>query len=154
MPDSSSLIIRHATYSDLEICLHFETTDPTSHSNHDEVTACVASRIGTKDIVLAFDQDIPVGYMRVDKLWTMQKPLISWMFVAPSHRGRTVLAQLYAFLLAHLRSRGYTQLLCSAQSDRPYVIRWMERHKMYPCGQLKKINNDKNIDEIFFAIDL
>ena len=150
MPITSRL----ATLADLDVCVELDGTDTTAPRSDDEKRKFLQGKIACEDIFLAQAPDgAIVGYLRLDKLWSMMMPLVSWIYVRPECRDKSVTLQLRQFALSHLRTKGYTQLLYSTQTDRPHIIQWFLGMGLREVGLLK-INPGIDADEVFFLQDL
>lgn len=145
---------RLATAEDLDVCVELDGTDTTAPRTDGEKRIFMMGKILSQDIFLAEDdRQQVVGYLRIDKLWSMMLPLVSWIYVRPEARDQSVTLQLRTFALNHLRAHGYKQLLYSTQTDRPHIIQWFLGMGLREVGSLS-INPGIDAEEVFFIQDL
>lgn len=142
-----SPIVRKASVKDVEIVKRLDDTDTETcfHVTADEahyLTLCEAGRA-----YLAFDGEVPIGYLRVDKIWPERVPLLSWIYVIPERRGKRVGAALMEAVSADLRNQGYSMMLLSACTKRPEMIVKFRGKGLHEAGRLTFPNGT---DEIFF----
>jgi GNAT superfamily N-acetyltransferase len=146
-----TIISRLAVADDLEFCLAFDRKEihPPPIAEHRKL---IAGHIMAENIYVSedLDEDILVGYIRLDRIWTHMMPLVCWMYVEPAYRSRGITFQLRSFVFENLRSRGFDRLLYSVQADRPQMIQFMMGMNFEPVGQLTKVNPDESIAELFF----
>ena len=129
--------IRRATRADLAAVLSFDSTDEHMARAPVNATRRLAGRIEAGDAFLAFADDNPVGYARVDSLWPEMCPLLSWLFVVPAFRKTGLADQLRQFVFAEFKREGFTSLLRSACTDRPHMIQALRNAGLTECGLLR-----------------
>lgn len=112
----------------------------------------VASKIDAGEVVVAEHDATPVGYLRIEYLWS-RLPYITLIRVLPDHRRAGVGRALLGFLERELERAGHTMLLSSSQADEPEPHAWHRHVGFTECGRLERIN-DGGIDEVFFRKEL
>lgn len=146
--------IRYATPGDLEVCIAFDCTDPTDSRGDDEKADLIRAKISTNEIYLAVNDDNkPVGYLTVDRLWPMMMPLLSWVYVAPAWRNAGIAHRMTEYCFADLKERGYRRLLISTQTDRHQMLETLQSMNLRNIGTLHA-NPDESVGEVFFIKDL
>ena len=140
MPDN--IVIRLATIDDLG----FVTRDG-------HVASKVVSRkIEHQEVLIAERDGAPVGYLRLEYLWSAV-PYIALITVVPEHRrcgvGRTMLR----FLDDDLRRNGHTHLYSSSQTDEAEPQAWHRHMGFEECGFIAGLK-EGGIGEVFFRKSL
>jgi ribosomal protein S18 acetylase RimI-like enzyme len=149
-----TITFRHAKPEDYEVCLAFDCTDPTDSRGDEEKSDHIRAKIATKEIYLAVtDQDKPVGYITIDRIWPMMMPLVSWVYVAPAWRNNGIAHKMTEFCFADLKARGYKRVIMSTQTDRELMLKSMREMGLKEIGTIHP-NPDETVGEVFFMKDL
>ena len=111
-------------------------------------TDVLVRKIDAREVMIAESDDIPVGYLRIEYLWS-RVPYIALIRVLPGHQRRGSGRALLAFLESELYEAGHSVLLSSSQADEPEPQEWHRHMGFVDCGRLQGINTD-GIDEVFF----
>ena len=112
----------------------------------------VARKIEAGEVLVAERDSVPVGYARIEYLWS-RMPYIALIRVLPDSRRHGVGRALLAFLEEQLRAAGHSVLLSSSQADEPEPQAWHRHMGFVECGRLEAINAD-GVDEVFFRKEL
>ncbi|MEM1043067.1 MAG: GNAT family N-acetyltransferase [Bacteroidota bacterium] len=112
----------------------------------------VRRKVGDGDVYIARRGDKPVGYLRLEWLWS-KLPYIELILVLQPHRRVGVGRALLAHVEAEASSRGHTVLYSSSQADEPEPQAWHRRMGFEECGLLAGVN-DGGIGEVFFRKSL
>ena len=105
-------------------------------------------KLDRKEIVLAEADNKPVGYLRLEFIWS-KAPYLGFIHVDALFRRRGAGRSMLAFLEHELRDRGHSFLLSSSQQNEPEPQAWHQRMGFRTCGSLSEINEDGS-DEVFF----
>jgi ribosomal protein S18 acetylase RimI-like enzyme len=133
-----NLNVRFATLGDLAWCASVEHIPADwVRRKIDHAEALVAERDGQ-----------PVGYVRVEYLWSMI-PYIGLIWVVEAYRRQGVGRALLVHLESYLRDSGYTVLMSSSQVNEPPPQAWHRHMGFEECGILAGIN-EGGIGEVFF----
>ena len=136
-----SISVRRAEIRDLEFV-----------SQDDYTTRDVIQRkIEWNEVFVAQRDDISVGYLRLEYLWSSE-PYIGLIRVLQPHRRRGVGRALLASVEDTLRSEGHTVLYSSSQADENEPQAWHRHVGFVECGILNGVND--GIGEIFFRKSL
>jgi N-acetylglutamate synthase-like GNAT family acetyltransferase len=108
----------------------------------------VARKIALNEVILAEIDSQPVGYLRLEYLWSMV-PYIALITVLPSHRRGGTGKAMLNFTSAYLAESGHEWLYSSSQVDEPEPQAWHRHMGFEDCGLLTGIN-EGGISEIFF----
>jgi GNAT superfamily N-acetyltransferase len=130
--------VRFATLDDLAWCASVE------HIPMDRVRRT----IDNAEALVAERDGQPVGYVRVEYLWSVI-PYIGLIWVVEAHRQQGVGRAMLAYLESYLRDGGHTVLMSSSQVDEPPPQAWHRHMGFEECGILAGIN-DGGIGEVFF----
>jgi ribosomal protein S18 acetylase RimI-like enzyme len=133
--------VRFARKDDLEFVSQDEYIPP----------AVVARKIDIYEVVIAETHNKPVGYLRLEYLWSMV-PYISLITVDPANRQRGVGKALLSFVTDFLGSQGHDWLYSSSQADEPEPQAWHRHMGFQDCGIITGIND--GVSEIFFRIGI
>lgn len=110
--------------------------------------AVVKRKVRDSDVFVACRNGEPVGYLRLEWLWS-KLPYIELIRVLEPHRrggvGRTLLAHAEAEALG----RGHSALYSSSQADEPEPQAWHRRMGFVECGLLAGLN-EGGVGEVFF----
>lgn len=136
------LTVRYATHADLE----FVSQDGYVP------TGTVRRKIEAREVLVAEQESAPVGYARIEYLWS-KLPYIALIRVLPASRRAGVGRALLRFLEEELRAAGHGFLLSSSQADEPEPQAWHRHMGFTECGRLEGVNEGA-VDEIFFRKDL
>jgi GNAT superfamily N-acetyltransferase len=112
----------------------------------------LARKIEAAEVVIAESGGIPVGYARLEYLWS-RLPYIALIRVRHEHQRQGVGRALLSFLERQLRDAGHGVLMSSSQADEPEAQRWHRSMGFRECGRLRGINAGE-VDEIFFRKEL
>ena len=135
---SSELIIRSAGIGDLD----FVSQD--GHVSSD----VVAEKIGRHEVVVACIEDGPVGYARVEFLWSTV-PFLSLIWVSRPHRRQGVGKAILSHLERRFAADGHLALFSSSQADEAEPQAWHRRVGFEECGIIDQIN-EGGVGEVFF----
>lgn len=110
--------------------------------------AILQRKVSDGDVFLALLEGEPVGYLRLEWLWSTL-PYIERIWVRKPHRragiGRTLLAHVENDLVG----RRHAALYSSSQADEPAPQAWHRRMGFEECGFLAGLNED-GVGEVFF----
>ncbi len=135
--------VRFAKFGDLEHCVRIDgDVDP-------EVLRWKVKR---GEIIIAEVEGHPVGYLRLDYLWS-QLPYIGLIWVVPEYRRRGIGRAMLHFLEAFLRRKGYRWLYSSSQANEPEPQAWHRHMEFQECGFIAGINHGE-VGEVFFRKSL
>lgn len=112
----------------------------------------LARKIEAAEVVIAESGSIPVGYARVEYLWS-RLPYIALIRVRHEHQRQGVGRAILRFLERQLLEAGHGVLMSSSQADEPEPQRWHRSMGFHECGRLQGINTG-DVDEIFFRKEL
>ena len=135
-------MIRFATEDDLNAVRRF---DPVAKS-------ILRSKAGAKELILAFSGSEPIGYLRLEYLWS-KIPYIGLIVVKEDLRGHGVGKKILRFLEDYLRAKGHKTLFSSSQANEPRPQHWHRRMGFVECGIIVGINEGQ-VGEVFFRKDL
>jgi len=105
-------------------------------------------KVRRREIIVAEVEGRPVGYLRLEYLWS-QVPYIGLIRVVPEHRRRGVGKAMLHFLEEFLRSKGHRWLYSSSQADEPEPQAWHRHMGFRECGFIAGINRGE-VGEVFF----
>jgi GNAT superfamily N-acetyltransferase len=105
-------------------------------------------KIEAQEILLAERDDKPIGYLRLEYLWSIA-PYIAIIHVLPEYRQQGTGKALLQFLESYLRDGGHATLYSSSQADEPEPQAWHRHMDFEECGIINGIN-DGGVGEIFF----
>ncbi|MEO0557787.1 MAG: GNAT family N-acetyltransferase [Bacteroidota bacterium] len=132
------IVVRAATESDLRfVSQDGDLPDPV-----------VRRKVGDGDVYVAFRGGEPVGYLRLEWLWS-KLPYIERIFVLRPHRRAGVGRALLAHVEAEAASQGHAVLYSSSQADEAEPQAWHRRVGFEECGLLAGLN-EGGIGEVFF----
>lgn len=114
--------------------------------------ATIERKIDASEVVVAELDSLPVGYLRLEYLWS-KLPYIGLIRVLPAARRRGVGRALLRFLEMELREAGHRVLLSSSEAGEPEPQAWHRHMGFVECGRLEAIN-EGGVDEIFFRKEL
>ena len=129
--------IRFATVHDLE----FVSTDGYVPQE------TVRRKIQYQEVVVAESEGTPVGYMRLEYLWSTV-PDIALIKVLPAYQHQGFGKALLGFVEKHTRSQGNAWLYSSSQVDEAPPQAWHRHMGFGECGIIAGIND--GVDEVFF----
>ena len=131
--------VRFARPDDLEWCVQLD-----KHVG----PAVIQRKIEQEEILIAEAGGEPVGYLRLEYLWSLV-PYIALIWVLPEHRRKGVGRAILGYLEEFLREEGYRVLLSSSQANEPQPQAWHRHMGFEECGYLAGIN-EGGIGEVFF----
>jgi GNAT superfamily N-acetyltransferase len=132
------IVVRAATEGDLDFV-----------SQDGYLPASVVKRkVSDGDVVLALRDGKPVGYLRLEWLWS-KLPYIELIRVLEPYRRAGVGRALLTHVEAEVASRGHVALYSSSQADEPEPQAWHRRMGFEECGLLAGLN-DGGVGEVFF----
>jgi GNAT superfamily N-acetyltransferase len=132
-------IVRFAGPDDLEWCV----------VEDDYVTEqVIRHKIVNNEIILAELDGQPIGYVRIEYLWS-NIPYIGVIFVLDEYRREGIGLMLLKFLIEHLKSLGYDELYSSSQVNEPEAQAWHRGNGFIECGIINGLNEGE-IGEVFF----
>jgi len=110
--------------------------------------AVVRRKIGQGEVLVAEIDGRPVGYVRIEYLWSM-RPYIALIRVLEPYRGKGVGRALLSHLEGVLRDAGQSFLFSSSQVDEPQPQAWHRHMGFTECGVINGVN-DGGVGEVFF----
>ena len=132
------IVVRTATEGDLDFV---------SQDGH--LSGAVLERkVSDGDVVLALRGGEPVGYLRVEWLWS-KLPYIELVWVLEPHRRAGVGQALLAHVESEVVGRGHGALYSSSQANEPEPQAWHRRMGFEECGLLAGLN-EGGVGEVFF----
>ena len=133
-----------------DLCVRFAKTDELHFVSQDGYipASIVARKIESNEVILAEINGQPVGYLRLEYLWSIV-PYIALITVLPSQQRHGVGKAMLDFTAAYLAENGHEWLYSSSQADEPEPQSWHRRMGFQDCGVITGINQD-GISEIFF----
>ena len=131
-------LVRFATRDDLDFVAR----------DHYVPTEVVRHKIEHQEVVVAERQGDPVGYARLEYLWSTV-PYIALIWVLPEHRRQGAGKAMLRFMEDYLRENGHEQLLSSSQVDEAEPQAWHRHMGFVECGLIGGIN-DGGVGEVFF----
>ena len=108
----------------------------------------VKRKVSDADVLLALRDGEPVGYLRLEWLWS-RLPYIEMIWVLEPYRRAGVGRALLAHTEAEVTSRGHDSLYSSSQADEPEPQAWHRRVGFAECGWLAGLN-EGGVGEVFF----
>jgi GNAT superfamily N-acetyltransferase len=134
----SSVVVRTATRADLG----FVAQDGLLPER------VVLRKLDDGDVCVALRDDGPVGYLRLEWLWSAL-PYIEHIRVLESHRRGGVGRALLSHVEAQVARAGHAALYSSSQADEPEPQAWHRRMGFAECGLLAGVNAG-GVGEVFF----
>ena len=131
-------LARFATLDDLDFVAR----------DHYLPTEVVRRKIEHQEVVVAERQGSPVGYARLEYLWSTV-PYIALIWVLPEHRRQGAGKAMLRYLEDYLRENGHEQLFSSSQVDEAEPQAWHRHMGFVECGLIGGIN-DSGVGEVFF----
>ena len=110
----------------------------------------VVRKINLKEVVIAELAGQPVGYLRLEYLWTIV-PYIALITVDPIHRRMGVGKAILDFVLDYLSEGNHEWLYSSSQADEPEPQAWHRHMGFQDCGIITGIN-EGGVSEVFFRL--
>lgn len=132
------IVVRHAIPADLDFVAQA----------HYIPTEVVKRKIEQQEIVVAERRGVPVGYARLEYLWSTV-PYIGLIWVLPEHRRQGAGKAMLGYIESFLREKGHDQLFSSSQVDEPQPQAWHRHVGFRECGLIAGIN-DGGVGEVFF----
>ena len=108
----------------------------------------VKRKVSDADVFLALRDGEPVGYLRLEWLWS-KLPYIEMIWVLGPYRRAGVGRALLAHVEAEVASRGHIALYSSSQADESEPQAWHRRMGFEDCGLLAGLN-EGGVGEVFF----
>ncbi len=108
----------------------------------------VKRKVSDADVFLALRDGEPIGYLRLEWLWS-KLPYVEMIWVLEPYRRAGVGRALLAHVEAEVASRGHVALYSSSQADEPEPQAWHRRMGFEECGVLAGLN-EGGIGEVFF----
>lgn len=133
-----SLDVRIAEASDLE----FVSQD--GYLSESEIRR----KIDDGDVFVAIRNGDPVGYLRLEYLWS-RLPYVALIRVTEPHRRSGVGSALIAFAERAAASEGHDALYSSSQVDEPEPQAWHRKMGFEECGLIAGVN-EGGVGEVFF----
>jgi GNAT superfamily N-acetyltransferase len=112
----------------------------------------VRRKVADGDVFVALRGGEPVGYLRLEWLWS-KLPYIELVRVLEPHRRAGAGRALLAHVEAEAASRGHAALFSSSQADEPEPPAWHRRMGFEECGLLAGLN-EGGVGEVFFRKSL
>ncbi len=137
-----------------EIHVHFAHQDDLEYVSQDQYIPAevVARKINLKEVVIAEFDGQPVGYLRLEYLWSIV-PYIALIAVDPAHRRIGVGRAMLDFILEFLARDNHEWLFSSSQADEPEPQAWHRHMGFQDCGAIVGIN-EGGVSEVFFRIKI
>jgi len=135
---SEENLVRFATLADLDFVAR----------DHYLPAEVARRKIEHQEVVVAERQGDPVGYARLEYLWSTV-PYIALIWVLPEHRRQGAGKAMLRFMEDYLRENGHEQLFSSSQVDEAESQAWHRRVGFEECGLIGGIN-DGGVGEVFF----
>ncbi|MBI5958820.1 MAG: GNAT family N-acetyltransferase [Chloroflexi bacterium] len=130
---------RWAGPGDLDWCAGFDHHVPRGVIEH---------KIAAQEIVIAAYDGQPIGYLRLEYLWSII-PYIAIIHVLPDYQRQGIGRAILAFVESEMLSRGCETLMSSSQVDEPEPQAWHRHMGFVECGILAGINPG-GVGEVFF----
>ena len=111
-------------------------------------TQVLKRKIEAQEVIVAERHGLPVGYLRLEYLWSAV-PYIGLIWVVPEHRRQGAGKAMLGYIGDFLRQKGHHQLLSSSQVDEPQPQAWHRHVGFEECGFIGGINNG-GVGEVFF----
>ncbi|HEY33266.1 MAG TPA: GNAT family N-acetyltransferase [Dehalococcoidia bacterium] len=115
-------------------------------------TEVVKRKIAWQEIFVACRKNVPVGYLRLEYLWSLV-PYIALIRVLPEHHRQGAGKALLHFIEEFLRSRGHSVLYSSSQANEQEPQAWHRHMGFEECGIISGINAG-GVGEVFFRKQL
>lgn len=109
--------------------------------------SAIRRKVAEGDAFVAARDGIPVGYLRLERLWS-KLPYIELVRVMEPHRRSGVGRALLAFVEAEAAARGCAALYSSSQANEPEPQAWHRRMGFVECGILNGVN-EGGVGELF-----
>jgi len=131
-------LVRFAALADLDFVArdHYIPTDVVRH------------KIEHQEVVVAERRGSPVGYARLEYLWSTV-PYIALIWVLPEHRRQGAGKAMLRFMEDYLRENGHQQLFSSSRVDEAEPQAWHRHVGFEECGLIGGID-DGGVGEVFF----
>lgn len=110
--------------------------------------AVIKRKVRDGDVFVARRSNEPVGYLRLEWLWS-RLPYIELIQVLEPHRRAGVGRALLAHAEAEAFGRGHSVLYSSSQVDEPEPQAWHRRMGFVECGLLAGVN-EGGVGEVLF----
>lgn len=110
--------------------------------------AVVERKLAAQEILLAEIENVPVGFLRLEFLWS-HIPYIALIHVLPKFQRQGVGKALLTFLENHLKQHGHTLLYSSSQADEAEPQAWHRHMGFEECGFIAGMN-EGGVGEVFF----
>lgn len=105
-------------------------------------------KIDNKEIIIAYNNESPVGYLILDYLWD-HVPFISFIKVTEGNRRKGIGKALLKYLEIYLMNNDQSVLFSSSMENAMEAQTWHRKMGFSESGLIHNINED-NIGEIFF----
>lgn len=112
----------------------------------------VKRKIEWQEVVVAERDGGPVGYMRLEYLWSLV-PYIAMAWVLPEHRRQGAGKAMLHFIEEFLREREHNALYSSSTINEPEPQEWHRHMGFEDCGIITGINAG-GVGELFFRKQL
>jgi L-amino acid N-acyltransferase YncA len=106
-------------------------------------------KLMNREIVLATEDGVMVGYLRLEFLWS-KYPYLGLIIVNSSHRKQGIGKAMLSCLEDHLRKQGIAALYSSSQVNEPEPQQWHRYVGFKECGVINGINPG-GVGELFFV---
>lgn len=140
-------VIRQVTIDDLDAVLRFDATDDKTAFSQKKGGDFIAGLILSGSAFVAFVDNVPAAYARIDYLWPERVPLLSWLFVVTEHRGTGLADSMRQHVFDHVAKMGYEAMLRSACTERPHMIDALNKTCL-PAGSLTFLNG--TVEQFFW----
>lgn len=110
----------------------------------------ITRKIQNQEVILAELNQQPVGYLRLEYLWSIV-PYISLISIESAFQRRGVGRALLDFTIDFLAKGGHQWLYSSSQADEPEPQAWHRHMGFQDCGLIAGINKG-GVSELFFRI--
>lgn len=128
--------------------LRFATLADLTFVQTDLPLAVVERKLAAQEILLAEVENAPVGFLRLEFLWS-HIPYIALIRVVPEYQRQGVGKALLAFLEHHLQQHGHTLLYSSSQANEAEPQAWHRHLGFEECGFIAGMN-EGGVGEVFF----
>ena len=108
----------------------------------------ILRKIRNKEVIVVEKEEKPVGYLRIEYLWS-KLPYLALIYVNKPFRQQGIGKSMLNFLTSWLNEQGYNVLYSSSQANEPSPQNWHRHMGFEECGTLEGINEDGS-GEIFF----
>ena len=109
-------------------------------------------KINNKEIIIAYNDDEPVGYLILDYLWG-HIPFVAFVKVLRKEQRKGIGKGILSFLENYLKNQGQFILFSSSMENATEAHTWHRKMGFIDSGSVLNIN-ENNVGEIFFRKEL